>query len=346
LISLNYKRYIKIYGLQVQNGDQGIRHGLGNIIIENNIVKNIKGNGIKLINCSASQIRGNILENIVHSGYGECLTLTLCEYVDIIGNEVKNGSGLKGGEGINVKGSRFIRILNNSVHDLEHKGGIYIDSYDGYQHDIEIFNNTVYNNPAGIIIASKCKNALGNIDIYNNVLYNINGVGIGIMDWVKGTPARSYPIKNVRIENNTILITKYKKWNAGVIIEVAQAKNVSVKNNILYNLSTSLYVVPGAQVQTSNNFTQNPLFINSSKYDFHLSSASPAINAGVDTGLKFDRDSKSRTGIDIGAYEYGGSSVALPVAQHKADSTYYRTTIANADDDGTEVNGIVSLQGA
>jgi hypothetical protein len=345
LISLNYKRYIKIYGLQVQNGDQGIRDGLGNIIIENNTVKNIKGNGIKLINCSVSQIRGNVLENCVHSGYGECLTFTLCEYIDIIGNEVKNGNGLKGGEGINVKGSRFIRIFNNFVHDLENKGGIYIDSYDGYQHDIEIFNNTVYNNPAGIIIASECKNALENIDIYNNVLYNINGVGIGIMDWVKGTPARSYPIKNVKIENNTIVITQYKKWNAGVMIEVPQAKNISVKNNILYNLSTSLYIVPGAQVQTSNNYTQNPLFINSSKYDFHLSSASPAINAGFDTGLKFDRETKSRSGIDIGAYEYGGSRVALPAALNKPASTYYKTTISNADDDGTEANGIVSLQG-
>ena len=88
--------------------------------------------------------------------------------------------------------------------------------------------------------------------------------------------------------------------------------NYPHSNNLFYDGSSD----PTGYGLGSGDLNANPLFVSSS--DFHLSGASPAINAGLNLGYTFDLDGNSVPyggAPDMGAYEYqsapssgGGSS--------------------------------------
>jgi hypothetical protein len=64
------------------------------------------------------------------------------------------------------------------------------------------------------------------------------------------------------------------------------------------------------------NFTGNPSFVNPDVWDYHLTSGSPAIDAGVGAGVTSDLDGEPRPqggAPDIGAYEFKIFSVYLPL---------------------------------
>ncbi|MFZ4727002.1 MAG: right-handed parallel beta-helix repeat-containing protein, partial [Paludibacter sp.] len=206
LVSLGSKSYIKVSGLRVQNGYIGIFCGGTNSIIENNYVYNFTNPGISLSAASNCIVRNNIVEKAVSSSWGECLTLSQCEYIDVCNNEIKNGTkNTAGGEGIDVKGSKHIRVYGNVIHDLPAKLGIYIDAYDGLDYDIQIFNNKIYNCTNGIVIGSELANDVEKIWAYNNVIYNMTtGEGIKVVDYIQ----RNYRAKNIIIENNTMTACK------------------------------------------------------------------------------------------------------------------------------------------
>ncbi|MBN1994237.1 MAG: hypothetical protein JW953_16185 [Anaerolineae bacterium] len=75
--------------------------------------------------------------------------------------------------------------------------------------------------------------------------------------------------------------------------------------NLFYNAPTS--VVTGSHSLSGTN----PLFLDPAGDDYHLSTASPAIDHGQDVGVTTDLDGNSRpvgAGFDIGAYEYQSAS--------------------------------------
>ncbi len=65
------------------------------------------------------------------------------------------------------------------------------------------------------------------------------------------------------------------------------------------------------------NITQNPLFVNSTSGDYHLTKDSPCIDAGIDTdapNVDFDGTSRPQgMGFDIGAYEFVKSTAVSEV---------------------------------
>ncbi len=83
-------------------------------------------------------------------------------------------------------------------------------------------------------------------------------------------------------------------------------------DNIAWGLGTPISDA-GLSTTKSNNLTnKDPLFVDVSKFDFSLSSGSPAINAGillpeVTTDITgYPRKSGNSNVCDIGAYEYVG----------------------------------------
>lgn len=72
------------------------------------------------------------------------------------------------------------------------------------------------------------------------------------------------------------------------------------------NLAAYKAAHPDVATQSATHlYTADPLLLSST--DFHLTSTSPAINAGVDVGLSQDYDGNGISGLpDIGAYEYQG----------------------------------------
>jgi hypothetical protein len=129
--------------------------------------------------------------------------------------------------------------------------------------------------------------------MYNNTIYN-TGTVVGI--YVGNTTGLIANIKN-----NIVSTT-----GTGYALNDIGANNtINDSNNLVYG--TNKY--SGTWAKTGN-VELDPLFV-SAGTNFHLQSASPAINAGAYLGLASDIEGNPIIGApDIGAYEYqsGNSS--------------------------------------
>jgi len=353
LFSIGFESYIKISGLKLQNGGMGMGNAASNVIIENNYFYNFSNPAISLSNCTNSIVKGNIVDRAVYTSWGECITFTQCDYIDVCNNEVKNGSPTNtgGGEGIDVKGSKHFRVFNNTIHDLPKKLGIYIDAYDGLDYDIQIFNNKVYNCTNGIVISSEKWNDMEKVWVYNNLTYDISGEGIKVVDYFN----TNYRIKNIIIENNTMSACK------GINIDAPNGSDFIIRNNILSNCSSSIiFTAAPANLTIANNLVYpgivpgtggilaDPQFTNPATKDFTLKATSPAIDKGAVNNVTFDFNYNIRpVGIsnDIGAYEYGSLAIATIPTVTKPLTTLVKSTVNQSTDDGTEntSTGVVTL---
>ncbi|HKW98993.1 MAG TPA: choice-of-anchor Q domain-containing protein [Bryobacteraceae bacterium] len=109
-----------------------------------------------------------------------------------------------------------------------------------------------------------------------------------------------------------------------VFIGTAGTVPVTIKNNIFVGPGT---ITNQSGAVLANNFSGNPLFVNQAGFDYHLTSGSPAIDAGTNPGSAngfsltpvFDYvhpacgETRSVVGsaMDIGAYEFGNSGTPL-----------------------------------
>ncbi len=375
ILDLNAQSYVQVSGIRFQNGFQGIINGYGSgnpsmssqMLIQSNAFYNLASVAIGLNYISSSAIIGNLASNTVSSSYGECISIAFSEYVDIAYNEVKNSTtSTAGGEGLGIRG-KHLRIYGNVIHDLNptQRPGIYIDAYGSINNDVQVFNNLVYNCHEGIILSSELGNRADNLSVYNNLVYDCAGYNMGVMDWVSGT----YLLNNVIFENNTLAQTVMTNgpsfYPQALDLYAPQGTNIVIRNNIFYNylsgnLITAAHGTPTAQVFKYSNLSSNgttatigtnsvladPKFVNPAIRNYRLQSSSPAINAGATNNLAFDLDFLNRPAsnrCDIGAYEYGASTVATLPALIKPSFTAITNVISVSGSDGYESNGVVNL---
>ena len=130
------------------------------------------------------------------------------------------------------------------------------------------------------------------------------------------------PGMDLYVVNNSIV----NDLASGTFVNIGTADTVPavIKNNIFVGPGT-LTIQTGAVL--ANNFTGNPLFVNQAGFDYHLTSGSPAINAGANPGSANgfsltpvfeyvhpacgEGRNTAGTAIDIGAYEFGGAGTPL-----------------------------------
>lgn len=130
------------------------------------------------------------------------------------------------------------------------------------------------------------------------------------------------PGMDLYVINNSIV----NDLGSGTFVNIGTADTVPavIKNNIFVGPGT-LTNQTGATL--ANNFSGNPLFVNQTGFDYHLTSGSPAIDAGGNPGSAnglsltpvFEYvhpacgEGRITTGaaIDIGAYEFGGAGTPL-----------------------------------
>jgi parallel beta-helix repeat protein len=163
-------------------------------------------------------------------------------------------------------------------------------------------NNRLYNNNyirqwGGAIVVGRGSNCL----VYNNLIYSNNG-GIDLQR----------NAKNEQIYNNTIYNNK-----SGISIPFDTAIGTIIKNNIIYQNSTTISDNGAGTIQ-SNNLMTDPKFVNALTNDFILQATSPAIDAGITLSIvATDLNGIARPqGVryDIGAHEYPTSQPAPPPA--------------------------------
>ncbi len=301
----------------------------------------VTNSNIKVLNNTIERANWNWKTSTDQGSAQEALSIWGVNGFEVGNNTLKEGKK----EGIDVKvGSR-----NGSIHDNTVTGvaqvsgtpqgynggpGIYLDGNRATMFNINVYNNTIYNNTSeGIAIADEVpeQGDVYDIRVYNNVVYGngrqgINsGAGINI----------NSNVHNVEVEQNTF-INNVQAFNIGgldgggkkahdITIRnnifanstyrngfIGDTDNVTITNNLFTNGFSELFQKQGTltNLQSSNNITGNPQFVNQSGNDFHLQSSSPAIDAGflsIGDYANKDKDGIIRPqgkGNDIGAYEY------------------------------------------
>ena len=230
LLDIDNKSYIRIKGLKVEQSEgPGIWiYGSNNIVIENNYTYNTYHSGVWVQDSSNISINSNSVQLACNGGFGESIAIHKTNHFSVSNNEVfESGDTSNGGEGIDAHGSSYGEIFNNFVHDLD-RVGIYIDSY-GYNHDIDVYNNTVERCPYGIVVSSESGENVENIFIYQNIVKECPRIGIKISNW-----GANGLRKNIQITNNEIYDSPvYPYENCELFIqEGANVEDIYISDNI------------------------------------------------------------------------------------------------------------------
>ncbi|HEY3768730.1 MAG TPA: choice-of-anchor Q domain-containing protein [Candidatus Angelobacter sp.] len=227
------------------------------------------------------------------------------------------------------------------------------------QFDLHVHDNLIHGDNCNGINFATVDPSKGVVEAYNNVVYHV-----GLMDPLQlGASFSCIYLANitnngaagggtVNVFNNTLSdCAANNSANAsgsrgafGVASGASSTLILNLRNNVAYQNAGEIYIdgvtaqitgdhnlwfgLSAAPVQTTSNVTTNPLFVNRTLSDFHLTSTSPAKDAGltiVPTNsfdpnpgptIDTDKDGVLRaqgTAYDMGAYEFfAGAAAARP----------------------------------
>ncbi len=212
-----------------------------------------------------------------------------------------------------------LNVHDNIIHDTV-CDGINFATIDPSKGAVQAYNNIIYRagtgpdpedgsaNYACIYVQGGSEAGpagSGQVEIYNNTMYDCGArasTDSGALSFTSGSPSQT-----VRVRNNIFDMTSVEHY----ITPNSPTSGVNGSNNLCYGAGAC------PTVFGSNNLGLNPVFVNASTHDFHLTSTSPAIDKGVTiSGLATDLDGVTRpqgSTFDIGAYEYNkGTTVQKP----------------------------------
>ncbi len=335
LFEINDKSYIRISGLRVINaGPNNDNAGImvldsSNIIVENNSTYNTNSSGIGVWGSNNVTVTGNQVEEAAVGGWQECISIAGTDTFEVNDNTILNCHK----ESICIKDGASNGSAHHNVVDHSLRVGIYVDAWDKYTHDIDVFDNIVHDSESdGFALASEMGGQLENVRLYNNISYNNRFIGIDVS---QNGDTDVHPMSNIFLINNTIVGNGVGEWGGGIAVDSNEVTNVVVRNNIVSNnLSFQIVVgldVPPEQVSVDHNLIDgfreyegeiygddyaegDPLFVDVTANDFHLQQDSPAVDVGSPgdvPGMDFDGNLRSQDGDhdgsaqpDMGVYEY------------------------------------------
>ena len=283
-------------------------------------------------------IADNLIELGANGCTGEVVTVAGGAInVDVHHNIVRMGdpTAQGGDEGIDFKeGVRDSRIFANEIYGLSDKA-IYIDggsaddsatrlaNDEPFVRNIEIFDNHIHDLPsAGISIVTEGKGDVDGISVFNNVIHDVDGDGILVYDHPGGREMGG-TVRDVHIVNNTTYYSGLRHGgHGGIRVNHPRATGVVIRNNIAWN-NNGFDIRGEAETTIDHNLcreahcetTTGPKFAGPARRDLHLTTASPALDAGSDAGAPAtDREGTLRpTGrVDLGAFERPAAITDLP----------------------------------
>jgi hypothetical protein len=198
-------------------------------------------------------------------------------------------------------------------------------------------NNNHHN--GNYVWAEQDGSRITNLKIYSNYVHGDAGAHATAFIYVSANARSSYGLEGVLIFNNLLVATAggasngcifpscngfYVYNNTIVALNIKGGLAIreftgnqggtsgAIQNNIFYNWDQTIYGQGGVTTLTRSKNLENvnPLFVNGTD-DFHLTSASPARNAGINLSGKFDTDKDGNVRPQTanwcaGAYEYKG----------------------------------------
>ena len=144
-----------------------------------------------------------------------------------------------------------------------------------------------------------------------------------VLGYLDGGSSGSNSSTELYVVNNTFVNDRSSGATFLAISSVDPTPAV-ITNNILYGPGT---ITTQGNAVLNANLTSNPQFVNQAGYDYHLTSGSPAIDAGANPGIAdgvslvplYEYLSPSCAevrnmvnALDIGGYEFGGAGAPLP----------------------------------
>jgi hypothetical protein len=135
-------------------------------------------------------------------------------------------------EGIDCKEtSAYGTIHHNYVHDL-YRQGIYVDSWFGRLHQVDVFENTIFNCEWGIVVSCEGKNAeMDSVSIHHNIIYDNRASGVQFGEFGHNGKRQSVFLYNNTIVNNGTP-AHWAGLTGGIDIRSSNLYNIHVFNNV------------------------------------------------------------------------------------------------------------------
>lgn len=238
--------------------------------VQNNWVHDCGSIGIELENAFDTLVQNNRVSN---SGVEGIVA------INYLGCEVGGENGQYGSPTGDCRGVKLATVIRqNIIYNGGSTGAIVCYAAAG----VQVIGNTVYGGEStGLYINDKVQYC-NNWEVFNNIFTNHQRAEISV-----------YSPDSLVIDQNNLL------FHPG--------------NNAAYQVFGTLddfYNLVEWQAVTGlgrNSIEKDPRFVNPTKQDFHLSSTSPAIDQGIDPGIPYDFEGRSRrlgAGYDLGVYEF------------------------------------------
>ena len=271
-------------------------------------------NGYNHSNINSGQILGNTIENNTESGLED--------------------AGGNGGAGIAVWGGSPLimnNIIRNNASPRGSGGAINFINSEG----TIIAQNLIYGNSAGCGGGAIATDGNGLYVLNNTIVDNVGKSTGGFSECANIAQIYPDPLAyggdspgDVFINNIISGSTSYPAVNCSWFNAPSLSTQPTFENNILYNAGGQFFGSYCIDVSNlDNNIAADPQFISPSTGDYHLKSSSPAIDSGQNSVLQtfltatgqswlsdYAGNARLQNGggkgciIDMGAYEYGGTS--------------------------------------
>lgn len=256
------------------NGQEGIQIQGSNINISNTEVYSNSGLGIDF----QYVVGGEISNSIIYSNGSYGLRLNYGESLSIQNNQIHSQAS---SNGIYSYRTKSLEFSENTVRD-NGGDGVYLRDLDyslGGGVSSAIHHNVAYGNSDGFYLQS-----LDGGYIYNNTSDSNNDSGF----YINGTSGV------IILRNNIMTSNTY-----GFYVRSGSSNIQHDYADIWGNGSN--YRSQGATYAGANTIAADPMFVNSSTHDYHLTSGSACIDSGDPSGTYNDPDG---TRSDIGRYYY------------------------------------------
>ncbi|MBL7201924.1 MAG: DUF11 domain-containing protein, partial [Anaerolineae bacterium] len=271
----------------------------------------------------------NILSNTATEGGGGLL-LEFCAAALrgnlIAGNDAPNGGGL------NLLLSNA-RIEANTIRANQASRGGGLNMQGG---EPEIINNVIVDNQ--VTTGGSALNSFGSAPRlwHDTIVNNSGGDGsaIYLQDWQPSEPTHVHIVNTVLAGHSTG-------------IRLTAGTTATLDAVLWYNTPLTVSQGAGSALFAQNELTGDPLFVDPASGDYHISSTSPARDAGATLGVDRDMDGQVRPmgwAPDIGADEYPDAHLLLVVRASSlvvhsgAEVTYTIWVTSDGEADATGVS--------
>jgi len=228
-------------------------------------------------------------------------------------------------------------VDGNTIHDIGLSDNGW--AHHGFDADIDgsiIRNNIIYEGAtSGTMDGILVNQSAAAVEIYNNLIYELTGRGIGICRgaattasvkiynntvdacagggiWVSkdNSAATDTEIKNNIVSNGTGID------GFGIRIAGANASDTVCDSNILFNNAAGNFSDSGTNTTNTNEINTDPDYVDAASDNYDILTTSPAKDVGLDLSGVFTTDingsSRPAGEWDIGAFEFGAAIVIPP----------------------------------